>query len=233
MSFSQFSVSLILHVEVKTFLWHISAAIETRYDEGMRHYLYIAAASMLLLTHQYAGAQEIIRGTLLVATADLAESTFSETVLLVLHHDQDGSIAIMINRPTNLAPMDAFPELTSIENYSGNLYLGGPVSPSRAFVLVRQNDIVNEGSVRIVDDVFLSGDFSLLSSLDASSLTDTYARVFAGHAQWGAGQLPAEVAAGAWRLANGNATDVFSQAPLSLWEQALSTHDEQIAATSR
>ncbi|MGH2468350.1 MAG: YqgE/AlgH family protein, partial [Candidatus Limnocylindrales bacterium] len=47
------------------------------------------------------------------------------------------------------------------------------------------------------------------------------ARVFAGYAGWGAGQLEAEIAAGAWLIVRARLADLFGEAPAAIWRRAL------------
>ena len=54
-------------------------------------------------------------------------------------------------------------------------------------------------------------------------------RMFAGHAEWTAGQLESEVKHGAWRIAPATADVVFSDKPTKLWDQ-LSTRADQVTA---
>jgi putative transcriptional regulator len=53
--------------------------------------------------------------------------------------------------------------------------------------------------------------------------------MFAGHAEWTAGQLETEVKHGAWRVVPASAEVVFSDKPTKLWEQ-LSTRADQVTA---
>jgi putative transcriptional regulator len=46
-------------------------------------------------------------------------------------------------------------------------------------------------------------------------------RVFAGYAGWAAGQLEAEIAAGAWWVVDGDAGDPFCADPAILWKRVL------------
>ena len=205
---------------------------ETGYDASMSQRLHTCLWVLALCACVFstASGQQIERGNLLVATPALADTTFSETVLLVIHHDEDGSIAIMINRPTNLAPARVFPEIGTSSDYDGPLYFGGPVSTTRAFVLSRNAEPIDGSSIRIVGDVHLSGDFSVLALLTKEQLSSASVRVYAGHAQWGPAQLQAEIAAGAWTVVPGQAARIFSAEPLALWQRLVVTPgDRQIA----
>ena len=59
-------------------------------------------------------------------------------VVLVLRHDQNGTIGIVLNRPTNVAPATELPELAeSVGTYQGRLFRGGLIAPTRLLYLVR------------------------------------------------------------------------------------------------
>jgi putative transcriptional regulator len=180
-------------------------------------------------------AQSLDRGTLLVATPALAGTSFEDTVLLVLHHDDDGALALMINRPTSLGPGDVFNEASPFPDYAGPVFFGGPITPTRGYLLLRRNERLSESNVEIVRGVFLSGDFQNLADLPADQRNNGRIRFYAGHAQWGPGQLDAEVAAGAWEILRGRAEWIFSSDPLALWRelQAVDTRGGEIARLAR
>ncbi|MGD2166784.1 MAG: YqgE/AlgH family protein [Gammaproteobacteria bacterium] len=179
-------------------------------------------ATGLLLWHT-TSAQSIDRGTLLISTDSLAGTMFAETLVLVVHHDDDGSIGIMINRPTNLQPADVFPDIAGAGSYTGKLYFGGPLAPGRPFVLARRSESNTRTSIRIIDDVYLSGDLSVLIAMNDVQRSDSFSRIYAGSAQWGPGQLEDEISAGAWETAPANASLVFSNEPEDLWSRVMAT----------
>src|SRR5262245_26668350 len=104
-----------------------------------------------------AGAQEIANGSLLVASPELADPNFSHSVVLLLRRDDNGAIGVVINRVTSLAPGKVFPELApTLGTYSGKLYRGGPLAPSRLLFLVRGLAAATVNGPEIVDKVFLA-----------------------------------------------------------------------------
>jgi putative transcriptional regulator len=183
------------------------------------HWLRMAA--LLALAWQSAAAQEIGRGSLLISTDALDGTIFEKTVLLIVHHDEDGSIGIMINRPTNLTPAEVFPDIEGAGSYTGVLYFGGPLTPGRPLLIARRSEALASSAIRIADDVYLSGDASLLRSLEESQRNDGFSRIYAGSAQWGPGQLQGEVEAGAWEVALASPGYVFTEAPEALWPRLL------------
>jgi putative transcriptional regulator len=187
----------------------------------------LAAAALVLA--RAADAQEIADGSFLVASPELTDPNFSRTVVLVLRHDGNGTIGIVINRVTSLAPAKTFPELAQgIGTYSGTLYRGGPVAPTRLLFLARGLAAATVQGPEIVDKVFLSGDPESLTDIARLAEGPSELRMYAGHAEWTAGQLEAEVKRGGWRVRPATADEVFSESPGKLWEQLLMQGDEVV-----
>ena len=180
-----------------------------------------------------AAAQEIANGSLLVASPELADPNFSHSVVLVLRRDDNGAIGVVINRVTSLAPSKIFPELSpTLGSYAGKLYRGGPLAPSRLLFLVRGLAAATVNGPEIVDKVFLAADPDSLPEILRLSQGPDEFRMFAGHAEWTAGQLESEVKHGAWRVVPATAEVVFSDKPTKLWE-TLSTRADQVTAGVR
>ncbi|HUO66655.1 MAG TPA: YqgE/AlgH family protein [Gammaproteobacteria bacterium] len=179
----------------------------------------------------FAGAQDIGNGSLLVASPELADPNFSHSVVLVLRHDDNGAIGVVINRVTSLAPAKVFPEIAeTLGNYKGTLYRGGPLAPSRMLYLVRGLAAATVNGPEIVDKVFLAADPDSLPEILRLAKGPDEFRMFAGHAEWTPGQLESEVKHGAWRVVPASADVVFTDKPTELWQQ-LSTRADQVTAT--
>ncbi|HEX6999544.1 MAG TPA: YqgE/AlgH family protein [Gammaproteobacteria bacterium] len=182
----------------------------------------LALAAAALLAAGAVSAQTIRTGSLLVATPALEDANFAESVVLVLRHDQGGTIGLVVNRVTSLAPAEVFPELAeSLGGYDGRLFRGGPVAPTQLLLLVQGLGAAVVGGPAIVDNVYVTANPEELPELVALSEGDQGLRLYAGHAEWGAGQLAAEVQAGAWRVIDGSADLVFHPEPGRLWREAL------------
>jgi putative transcriptional regulator len=197
----------------------------------------LLAAGALAVASLFAGAsdgQEIPDGSFLVASPELKDPNFSRTVVLVLRHDGNGTIGIAINRVTSLSPAKTFPELAAaIGTYSGTLYRGGPVAPTRLLFLVRGLAAATVQGPEIVDKVFLSGDPDSLPDIARLADGPRELRMYAGHAEWTAGQLEAEVKRGGWRIVPATADQVFSESPGELWEQLVRQGDEVVVDARR
>jgi putative transcriptional regulator len=176
-----------------------------------------------------ASAQELGNGVLLVAGPELADPNFSHGVVLVLQHGDGGTIGVVLNRVTSLEPAKVFPELQAgIGAYTGTLFRGGPVGPTRLVFLVRGLAAATVQGPEIVDKVFLSGDTESLGEITRLAASPDELRMYAGHAEWAAGQLESEIRSGAWRIVTATPELVFGE-PRKLWDQLANRGDEVVA----
>jgi putative transcriptional regulator len=165
-------------------------------------------------------AQSVGNGTLLVASPGLTDPNFARTVVLVLRSDDNGTLGVVVNRPTNLEPATVFPELADgVGTYSGTLFRGGPISPAQLLLLVRGLPAATISTPEILDKVFLSIDLDSLPEMVRLADGTNDLRIFAGHAAWGPGQLDAELRAGGWQVVPGTADLVFHLDPSELWTE--------------
>jgi putative transcriptional regulator len=182
---------------------------------------WLAAALVALLALPVpASAQSVRSGTLLVASPQLTDPNFARSVVLVVRHESEGSIGIVLNRPTNLEPKTVFPQLAErVGGYSGRLFRGGPVSPTQLLFLVRGLAAATVSGPEVLDKVFLSIDEESLADMTRLAEGTAELRLYAGHAAWAPGQLDAEVRAGGWQLVTGTADLVFHEQPDELWTE--------------
>ncbi|HUQ52181.1 MAG TPA: YqgE/AlgH family protein [Gammaproteobacteria bacterium] len=167
-----------------------------------------------------AAAQEPMTGSLLVASPELTDPMYAHAVILVLRHDDEGTIGVVINRPTNLVPSTIFPELKqSIGAYTGNLFRGGPIAPTRLLYVVRGLAAATVNGPEVLDKVFLSVDDDSLPDMTRLADGTNDLRFYAGHAAWVPGQLESEINAGGWEILPASEDLVFHADPGSLWKE--------------
>ena len=158
-----------------------------------------------------------LRGQLLIAAPPLDDPNFARTVILVAHHDEDGAMGVILNRPGDQLVGDAVPELADVVPDEEPVYVGGPVQPDGVMVLAEFED--PEAAALPV----LSGlGFVALGTRGEHVSGDTRrARAFAGHAGWGPGQLEDELDEEAWITAAFVPEDAFTAEPQGLWSEVL------------
>ena len=159
---------------------------------------------------------ESLRGQLLISSGGLYDPNFRHTVTMVGEHNADGALGVVLNRPLDVTVEQVFPPVSRLVPSGESLFQGGPVQTNSAVLLVEVSDpglldLPVFGSVG-----FLIGEVS--EDIQPSILR---ARVFAGYAGWGPGQLEAEMAAESWILEPARLEDVFNDAPELLWSRVL------------
>ena len=172
-------------------------------------------AALLGLASTGALAQSPTAGQLLYASPAMSDPNFSETVLLVLLSNEQGSRAVALNRPTWVKPAEAFPDIEEVAGTTATLFFGGPVSPNLLVILFDAGDAVPEDSQRVFGNVYVTTEPAAIVAAEAGG--SPRLRLFAGHAAWAPGQLEAEIAAGTWRLVPGSPDRVFAEDPAALW----------------
>lgn len=174
--------------------------------------------------NQYAGCMvfeiELKAPTFLIAVPQLGDPHFFRGVVLVLEHGEEGSMGLILNKPSSLAYSTFFKSQSM--RYKGDqkalVYQGGPVQTDRAFLL-HDSDHDGPETEHVLDRVRLS--YSLESLRMLADDPPKHLRIFLGYAGWGPGQLAKEVTAGAWLLSTAEPDLVFNTPPSKVWEAAL------------
>lgn len=178
-----------------------------------------------------AAQPRLAQGMLLLASPEIDDPSWTRTVVLLLHHDSNGSLGVALNRPTRVAPEEVEPQL-ELPGYSGSVFRGGPVGPTQLIFLVRNPPAgLLRAAPQIVEDVYASGDLSALTQLVELGTNESELRLFAGHVEWAPRQLEAEVAEGLWTLTAASSPRVFPARPETLWEQLQASGDELLVDT--
>ena len=157
-----------------------------------------------------------LKGQLLVAGPVLVDANFRRTVVLVGEHTEEGALGVVLNRASEATVEEAVPELSALADDLGNLHVGGPVQPSAIVVLA---DFVEpeRSSALVLESVGF-----LPAEAEPEELGELrQARVFAGYAGWGPGQLEDELEDGSWIVEPALVEDVFTADPDELWSDVL------------
>jgi putative transcriptional regulator len=157
------------------------------------------------------------RGQLLVAGPTLLDPNFARTVVLVVDHDDDGAMGLVLNRPSPIPADQAIPELSDALAPDETLWVGGPVQSTSVVVLA-------DFAGTALEAMRLHGELGLVlpgSDLDEVGTEVRRARAFLGYAGWGPGQLDSELDRDDWIVADFDEQDAFTEEPDRLWSQVL------------
>jgi putative transcriptional regulator len=163
---------------------------------------------------------EWLVGRLLVATPLLDHPTFRRTVVLLLDHDENGALGVVVNRPSSVDVEAVLPDWQRFATVPGRLFTGGPVQQDSALGLVTVPGDNREppGVRRIIGSLGL---VDLDAQPEAVAEAVGGLRIFAGYAGWGSGQLEGEIEDGSWYVVDAEARDAFSDDPEGLWPSVL------------
>jgi putative transcriptional regulator len=159
----------------------------------------------------------------LIAMPQLRDPNFERTVVLLVHHDENGTIGVVLNRQTD---MDA-PQLCAdleIEWCGGadeTVDWGGPVRPNTGWVLFDGGTAVagSDDVTPVGQGIYFAGSLEVLRRL--ADDPPAHVRLLLGYAGWGPGQLEAELTEGAWLVAPLARDVVFGANREGMWERVL------------
>jgi putative transcriptional regulator len=175
---------------------------------------------------------DLAAGRLLVAAPALLDPNFARAVVLILDHDEQGTLGIIINRPTELAVRDILAGWAELATGPDVVFQGGPVGLDTALGLARLGASYTDGDEeplgwrQVYDSIGLV-DLDAPPEMLAAELESL--RIFAGYAGWGPGQLAGELGQGAWYVVESTAQDAFSVRPEGLWRGVLRRQRNELA----
>lgn len=159
-------------------------------------------------------------GKLLIAEPMLGDPNFDRSVVLMIEHNEDGALGVVLNRPTDLEVDAVLSEWVDLAASPPVLYMGGPVEQNGVLALGRRRhpDVRVPGWTPVLGDV---GTVDLhLEPHEVSGTLDGI-RFFAGYSGWGGGQLEAEMDESAWLVVPAVADDVFAPDADTMWRSVL------------
>jgi len=157
-------------------------------------------------------------GNFLVATRDLQESWFSQTVILLVQHDELGTMGLVINQPSEIKLTEMLPEVSHLAESDRKLYVGGPVATYGVTILIQSDRELKEAE-HVFGNVYASGNRELLIELLYNDESAAHVRLYAGHSGWSPGQLDREIARGSWDVMPADESMIFSAEPPSIWRK--------------
>ncbi|MFI1971660.1 hypothetical protein BLA24_19495 [Streptomyces cinnamoneus] len=192
-----------------------------------------------------------LTGRLLVATPALADPNFDRAVVLLLDHDEEGSLGVVLNRPTPVGVGDILASWASLAGEPGVVFQGGPVSLDSALgVAVVPGEAHETGATALTQGAAVPGSarrpgrgepigwrrvHGAIGLVDLEAPPELLAaelgslRIFAGYSGWGPGQLEDELVEGAWYVVESEPGDVSSPAPQQLWRAVLRRQRNELA----
>ena len=162
-------------------------------------------------------------GQLLVASEQMRDPRFVETIIYIVRHDSQGTLGLVINRPLATGPIDDLLKGFGAEPMSSKreviVHYGGPVSSLQGFVL-HSDDFLLESSVRVRDGLAMTADVKIIEAI-ASGTGPKQFLIMLGYAGWAPGQLEEEIKADAWFVLPADKTLIFGKDADKKWRQGM------------
>ncbi len=161
---------------------------------------------------------------LLMAMPQVFDPFFHRSVVLLLHHEDEGSFGFIVNRPTGIKVNEILKGMDV--GWGGRdeavAYFGGPVQPQLGTVLfapVLLEAGPEDTATEVVPGVALTQHIGDLSRL-AEAPPDHF-RLLLGYAGWGEGQLMEEILRNDWLTAPVSGDLIFAPDAERVWDAAL------------
>ena len=165
-------------------------------------------------------SDDTFRPTFLISMPQLQDPNFARSVVLLCDYVPEGAFGLILNKPIDM-PASVMVKLDPPIEQGNDLPLciGGPVEPQRGWILGTEPPL--DGDYRtIVDGLYLSTSPDELRRV-LSAEPAPRARVLAGYAGWGPGQLDEELAQSSWLMADVSLDLIFDVAPAAMWETVI------------
>lgn len=164
---------------------------------------------------------------LLAASPSLRCPFFNHTVVLLVDHQDEGSLGFVVNKPSNVSFGDLLTQIglgASGVDLRRQVMLGGPVSPNTGWVVYdsSRGSGLGDAAVELPSGFGVSANLALLEQIAQGFGPENFLMML-GYAGWGPGQLDEEIKEGAWIPVDLDRRLLFEVDVADRWATALRT----------
>ena len=162
----------------------------------------------------------IHEGSILIASPLLHNYHFTRSVILMVAHDSDGSVGLIMNKRLNtrytLNMM--IPDLQDAAAIP--VFSGGPMERNNRFFIHTLSSL--DGTIPLGYGLYLNGDFEYIKKyiLDGRPV-EGHIRFFAGYSGWEYGQLQQEIEEDSWIVGQSNPLNFLKSQPVNFWKNCM------------
>lgn len=172
------------------------------------------------------------KGNILISSPFLSDYHFTRSVVLLVEHDEEGSMGIIMNKDFRYHVLlnDLIPALEFAPPIP--VYKGGSVGRDTLFFIHTMEDV--EGALPLGNGLYLNGDFEEIKKyiLDGNPIQGVL-RFFAGYAGWESGQLIKEIKENSWLIGNTDKDLLLGSQSRDLWRNSLNVLGGKYAIWAR
>ena len=167
------------------------------------------------------------KGQLLVAHPNLSDRMFTRSVILVVDDGPNGTIGIVLNKPSDFTIDRFFSMKGHLTNFvDDTVRCGGPVN-ANAITMVHDDEWYSSNTYLLQRGLAVSSDEFMIDKM-ADGNTPRHWRIYTGMAGWAPGQLDAEIngtfpynTANGWLTYPADRSIIFKYDGEKQWEKAL------------
>ena len=113
-------------------------------------------------------AERSLAGQLLVATSEMNDPRFAETVIYLVKHSDEGAVGLVINKPVAKGSVSEVLKGFGIDSKGAKgeivVHYGGPVGRRQGFVL-HSDEMVIDSSTKVKDGIAMTVDARMVQAL--------------------------------------------------------------------
>ena len=169
------------------------------------------------------GPDDALVGQFLVASPQITEAVFSHTVILIVQHNDQGALGIVINQPfeeKSIAELlDDLGKKDAGAAGKVEVFAGGPMEPGVGFI-VHSIDYHRAETQAIDSHIALTASVEVLRDMGHGKGPKKSLVAF-GYAGWGPGQLEVELARHDWLTIPEDPALLFDDDRKKVWDDAM------------
>lgn len=173
---------------------------------------------------------KVLTGMMLVATPEMMDPRFRETVVFMVNHNRDGAMGLVVNRV--LGKMELYKLLRGFgverKGIKGTVrvHYGGPVEPKQGFIL-HSADFLRDETVLVTRDVAMTRNIKALVEITGDKGSQR-SFVAMGYAGWRGGQLESEIKRRDWYVIPADTDIIFDDRIETKWKRAMAKHGVEL-----
>ena len=170
-----------------------------------------------------AAGERFLTGQLLVASNEMKDPRFAETVIYLVKHSDEGAFGLVVNKPVTKGPVSEILKGFGIDGKGAKgeimVHYGGPVGRDQGFVL-HSDEMILTSSAKVKDGIAMTADAKMIQAM-AQGKGPRQALLIMGYAGWAPGQLESELRANSWFSVGADKSLVFGNDAEKKWRQAM------------
>ena len=169
------------------------------------------------------------QGCLLLSEPFLIDASFGRSAVLLIDHNAEGSMGIVLNKPLPVLANDVVNEFKYLEDIP--IYSGGPMADEYLFFIHTLPQIPD--ALPLGRGLYFNGDFNEIKRyILQGNPIEGRIRFFLGYSGWAPGQLQQEIEEDTW-IVTAPTPNLIMHSDNDLWQKSLSAMGQKYRIWSR